>query len=175
MAERPQPFAITTPPGALERLHERLAGAVLPDQIEGITWEHVNSERDDVPVFDVVVPSLPGYGYSTSPTQTGFGIAAMAETLHLLMLKLGYTSYTVQGGDWGSTISRVIAIKYPQYCKAMHINGVYCLPPVGWNLWKIKSALWFAGLTSIYDKQSDTLIRDIYDFIKKETGYLYFY
>ncbi|KAF8869907.1 Alpha/Beta hydrolase protein [Infundibulicybe gibba] len=54
----------------------------------------------DHPSFHVVVPSLPGYGFSTAPTKKGFSLTQYAETCHKLMLVLGYNEYVTQGGDW---------------------------------------------------------------------------
>jgi hypothetical protein len=53
------------------------------------------------PVFDIVAPSLPNFGFSQGVSKRGFTLAQYAETCHKLMLKLGYTEYVTQGGDWG--------------------------------------------------------------------------
>ena len=55
----------------------------------------------DKPAFHVVSPSLPNYGFSDGVKKRGFGLKQYAETLDKLMLKLGYTEYVTQGGDWG--------------------------------------------------------------------------
>jgi len=52
------------------------------------------------PTFDVVAPSLPGFGFSDAPKQQGFAGPQYAETFHKLMLALGYNEYVTQGGDW---------------------------------------------------------------------------
>ncbi|KAL9103888.1 MAG: hypothetical protein Q9163_001125 [Psora crenata] len=72
--------------------------------------------------FDVVAPSLPGYGFSSYTSKAGFKHEHHAETMHKLMQRLGYQEYVVQGGDWGSFIARCIAILYPDNVKAMHVN-----------------------------------------------------
>ncbi|KAL8922523.1 MAG: hypothetical protein Q9172_003530 [Xanthocarpia lactea] len=74
--------------------------------------------------FDVVAPSLPGYGFSQCPDLPGFDNQHDAEVLHQLMLKLGYDRYVVQGGDWGSDIARNIGRLYPEHVKAVHINHI---------------------------------------------------
>ncbi|THG92757.1 hypothetical protein EW026_g8256 [Hermanssonia centrifuga] len=75
------------------------------------------------PSFHVVAPSLPGFGFSSAPTKTGFAMAQYAEFAHKLMLSLGYTEYIVQGGDWGSFIAYRLAYLYgPKYVKAWHTN-----------------------------------------------------
>ncbi|QKX54233.1 uncharacterized protein TRUGW13939_01318 [Talaromyces rugulosus] len=72
--------------------------------------------------FDVVAPSLPGYGFSEYTKKRGFDLRKHAETFHNLMCKLGYENYVVQGGDWGSWVVRAIALMYPQNIRALHLN-----------------------------------------------------
>ena len=56
--------------------------------------------------FDVVIPSMPGYGYSGRPTQTGWDVSHIARAWVVLMRRLGYTKFVAQGGDWGAVIVR---------------------------------------------------------------------
>jgi len=72
--------------------------------------------------FHVVAPSLPGYGFSGYPKKKGFDLRKVAEVLQKLMLRLGYEKFLVQGGDWGSHISRCIGILYPENTLAIHTN-----------------------------------------------------
>ncbi|KAI1194768.1 microsomal epoxide hydrolase [Nemania serpens] len=81
------------------------------------------------PAFDLVVPSLPNFGFSDGPKARGFTLAQYAETLNKLMLKLGYDEYVTQGGDWGTHISRALAHLFPQHCKATHLNMDSANPP----------------------------------------------
>ena len=74
--------------------------------------------------FDVVAPSLPGYGFSSYPEMAGFKHEHTAETMLRLMGVLGYQSFCVQGGDWGSDIARTMGIRYPESVKAVHLNFV---------------------------------------------------
>ncbi|KAG0370620.1 Alpha/Beta hydrolase protein [Gamsiella multidivaricata] len=83
--------------------------------------------------FQIIVPSLPGFGWSQAPSQKKFGVRAMAKTLHELMQHLGYKHYLAQGGDWGAIISRTIATLYPEHCLAIHVNMLPCLPPRPWT------------------------------------------
>jgi pimeloyl-ACP methyl ester carboxylesterase len=76
--------------------------------------------------FHVVAPSLPGYGFSSYPRKAGFDLRKVAEVLQKLMLRLGYDQFVVQGGDWGSHISRIIGLQYPKNALAVHTNMV-CL------------------------------------------------
>lgn len=81
-----------------------------------------NPENPDFPAFHFVALSLPNYGFSTGSQKKGFALAQYAETCHKLMLKLGYPQYVTQGGDWGTFISRTLALLYPQHCVATHLN-----------------------------------------------------
>lgn len=72
--------------------------------------------------FHVVAPSLPGYGFSSCPAKSGFTMFHIAELMHKLMLRLGYTNYVVQGGDWGAMIACTMAAYYPSHVKALHVN-----------------------------------------------------
>ena len=72
--------------------------------------------------FDVIIPSLPGFGFSGRPSRP-IGPRKMAEILNKLMIEnLGYKNYIVQGGDWGATIANWIGYDHSKSCKAIHIN-----------------------------------------------------
>lgn len=92
-------------------------------------FNELGHDAGDGPAFDVVVPSLPNYGFSEGSKKRGFGIAEYAATCHQLMQKLGYNKYVTQGGDWGFFITRAIGILYPQYCKASHVNMPFGMEP----------------------------------------------
>ncbi|KAF6785184.1 epoxide hydrolase, partial [Colletotrichum sojae] len=79
--------------------------------------------------FHVVAPSLPGYGFSQYSKKAGFGLDQHAACFALLMKKLGYEQYVCQGGDWGSSIVRYLALNYPDAVQAIHINMFLALPP----------------------------------------------
>ncbi|KAI9149992.1 microsomal epoxide hydrolase [Paramyrothecium foliicola] len=80
------------------------------------------TEPEEGQAFHVVAPSLPNFGFSDRVSKPGFSPVQHAETLHKLMLKLGYNQYVNQGGDWGFIIVRLMAAKYPEHCLATHIN-----------------------------------------------------
>lgn len=71
--------------------------------------------------FDVVCPSLPGYGYSGKPTATGWGVERIAEAWDDLMIRLGYPRYGAQGGDWGAAVTTQIG-RNGRHCVAIHTN-----------------------------------------------------
>ncbi|KAM0151547.1 hypothetical protein ACHAQE_008485 [Botrytis cinerea] len=81
------------------------------------------------PSFHIVAPSLPNFGFSSGVKKRGFAMAQYAETLNKLMIKLGYSEYVTQAGDWGFWITRAIGKLYPKHCKASHLNMVYAQPP----------------------------------------------
>lgn len=72
--------------------------------------------------FHIVCPSLPGYGFSDKPSETGFGIPKIAEVWDELMVALGYTQYFAQGGDWGAAVTTEIAVQKRGHCRAIHLN-----------------------------------------------------
>ncbi|HTS81960.1 MAG TPA: epoxide hydrolase [Myxococcaceae bacterium] len=74
--------------------------------------------------FDVVVPSIPGYGFSDRPTSPGMSNAAVAELWIGMMEALGYPRFAAQGGDWGAGISTWIARKAPERLIGLHLNYI---------------------------------------------------
>ena len=72
--------------------------------------------------FDVVIPSMPGYGFSGKPTGTGWGPERMARAWAELMRRLGYTRYVAQGGDWGAFVVDFMGIQAPPGLLAIHTN-----------------------------------------------------
>ena len=79
--------------------------------------------------FDVVIPSMPGYGFSGKPTDTGWGPDRIARAWAELMKRLGYTRYVAQGGDWGAPVSSAMARQAPAGLLGIHINLPATVPP----------------------------------------------
>lgn len=79
--------------------------------------------------FDVVIPSLPGYGFSGKPTATGWKPARIARAWTTLMKRLGYTKFVAQGGDWGNAISEVMALQAPPELLGISTNMAATVPP----------------------------------------------
>src|ERR1700720_3784488 len=79
--------------------------------------------------FDVVIPSLPGYGFSGKPAKPGWNPVTIAKAWATLMQRLGYTKYVAQGGDWGNAISEVMALQQPPGLLGIHTNMAATVPP----------------------------------------------
>jgi pimeloyl-ACP methyl ester carboxylesterase len=86
---------------------------------------HGGSAED---AFDVVVPSMPGYGFSGKPTSTGWGPERMARAWAELMKRLGYTHYVAQGGDWGAFVVDQMGLQAPAGLLAIHSNMPATVP-----------------------------------------------
>jgi epoxide hydrolase len=76
--------------------------------------------REDA--FSVVIPSIPGYGFSEKPTEPGYHPRRIAELYAKLMARLGYSRYGAQGGDFGSTITRALAVQDGSHMLGLHLN-----------------------------------------------------
>jgi len=79
--------------------------------------------------FHVVIPSMPGYGFSGKPTTTGWDPARMARAWVMLMKRLGYTQFVAQGGDWGAMVADVMATQAPPELLGIHLNWPFTVPP----------------------------------------------
>jgi quercetin dioxygenase-like cupin family protein/pimeloyl-ACP methyl ester carboxylesterase len=78
--------------------------------------------------FDVVIPSLPGFGFSARPTEAGWGLERIGGSFDVLMKRLGYTRYVAQGGDWGSGIVQAMGRQAPAGLLGIHTNLPSALP-----------------------------------------------
>jgi len=79
--------------------------------------------------FDVVIPSLPGYGFSGKPTATGWHPTRIATAWTTLMRRLGYKKFVAQGGDWGNAVSEVMALQAPPELLGISTNMPATVPP----------------------------------------------
>ncbi|HWB01411.1 MAG TPA: epoxide hydrolase [Verrucomicrobiales bacterium] len=79
--------------------------------------------------FDVVIPSMPGYGYSGKPATTGWDPPRIARAWTTLMKRLGYTKFVAQGGDWGALITELMGVQAPPELLAIHTNMPSAVPP----------------------------------------------
>uniref|UniRef100_A0A0R3RIX1 Epoxide hydrolase n=1 Tax=Elaeophora elaphi TaxID=1147741 RepID=A0A0R3RIX1_9BILA len=72
--------------------------------------------------FEIIAPSIPGFGWSSAPMKKGFGPQAAVRIFHKLMIRLGFSRFLLQGGDWGRSITTDIAFYYPQSVIGLHLN-----------------------------------------------------
>jgi epoxide hydrolase len=124
--------------------------------IEPLT-DPVKFGGDPADAFDVVCPSLPGYGFSEHPGTTGWGIDRIARAWAQLMSLLGYERYGAQGGDWGSMVTASLARQDPGHVAGIHLN----MPVVG------REAMSMDNLT----ESEQATLGYMAEFQKWETGY----
>ena len=112
---RPMPLVITHGwPGSVFEMLRLIP--LLADPVA-----HGGSAQDS---FDVVVPSIPGYGFSDRPTSPGMSNSAVADLWIGLMERLGYPRFAAQGGDWGAGISTWVARRAPERLVGLHLNYI---------------------------------------------------
>jgi pimeloyl-ACP methyl ester carboxylesterase len=96
--------------------------------VEPLTEPTVYGGRPE-DAFDLVMPSIPGFGFSGKPTSPGWDPDRIARTWAKLMKRLGYTRYVAQGGDWGAPISSAMARQAPAGLLGIHLNYPASVPP----------------------------------------------
>ena len=95
----------------------------------GPLTDPVSFGGDAADSFDVVVPSLPGFGFSQKPTRTGWTVSRIASAWVELMKRLGYTRWAAQGGDWGAVVTTALGVMQPDGLLGIHLNTQYAFPP----------------------------------------------
>jgi pimeloyl-ACP methyl ester carboxylesterase len=111
--------------------------------------------------FDVVIPSLPGYGFSGKPNTTGWDPARIARAWTTLMTRLGYTRFVAQGGDWGNAITEQMALQAPPELIGMHTNMAATVPA------EIQTALQLGGQPPYVLSGDEKVAWDQLDFFYK--------
>jgi pimeloyl-ACP methyl ester carboxylesterase len=116
--------------------------------------------------FDLVIPSMPGYGFSGKPTATGWGPERIASANITLMRRLGYTKFVAQGGDWGALIVDLMGVEAPPELLGIHTNMAGAVPV------EINQAA-FTGAPAPADLSSDELLgyEHLADFYKNGLAY----
>lgn len=84
---------------------------------------------DDQPAFTVILPSLPGYGFSDRPTAPGWNLARIADAWVVLMDRLGYPRFLAQGGDWGAMVTVTLALRHPDRVAMLHTTVPHATRP----------------------------------------------
>ncbi|QEA17614.1 epoxide hydrolase [Novosphingobium ginsenosidimutans] len=88
----------------------------------GVIDKLTNPDDPTAPAFHLVLPSLPGYGFSGKPTRTGWGVEKIGRAWGELMARLGYEKWFAQGGDWGSIVTTAIGVQQVPGCIGIHLN-----------------------------------------------------
>ncbi|HUZ09163.1 MAG TPA: epoxide hydrolase [Acidimicrobiales bacterium] len=125
-------------------------------EVVGPLTDPVAHGGDPADAFHVVVPSLPGYGWSDKPATTGWGIERIAEAWGTLMARLGYDRYGAQGGDWGAGVTTRLGIQDPGHLAGIHLNLVAARPEPGQRE---------------FDEEEQRAIADLAHYTEWESGY----
>jgi pimeloyl-ACP methyl ester carboxylesterase len=123
--------------------------------------------------FHVVIPSMPGYGFSGKPATTGWGPERIARAYVELMKRLGYTQFVAQGGDWGAIIVDLMAVDQPPELLGIHTNMAGTVPPEIDRLFRSDIIGATNALGSLPSGLSDEEVRacEQLDFVWKHVGY----
>ena len=105
-------------PGSVIEFHKVIGPLTEPEKLGGNAAD----------AFHVVVPSLPGYGFSDKPVAPGWTIEKIASAWSVLMTRLGYEQYVAQGGDWGAAVTTALAMLKPAGLAGVHMNIVSARP-----------------------------------------------
>src|SRR5215510_1487443 len=118
--------------------------------------------------FDVVIPSVPGFGFSGKPTGTGWDPEHIARTWAELMKRLGYTRYVAQGGDWGAPISSAMARQAPAGLLGIHLNLPATVPT------EVGAALAAGGPAPAGLSEKERAVFDALDAYRRKNSSAYF-
>lgn len=112
------------------------------------------------PAFHVVVPSLPGFGYSDKPTTTGWDVGKIAAAWVTLMGRLGYSTFMAHGGDWGGVVTATLAGRFPEHVLGIHTTLAQAPPEVTTDgltdterAWADDTRNFWSGSSAAYAKQ----------------------
>src|SRR5690606_39141406 len=101
------------------------------------------------PAFHVVVPSLPGFGYSDKPAQTGRGVEKIAAAWGELMQRPGYSRFVAHGGDWGGNVTTVLGGMFPEHVLGLHATSGLAAPGMPTDSLRAVEREW-VGQTQIF-------------------------
>jgi len=117
-------------------------------------------------VFEAIVPSIPGYGFSEAAHKEGFHPAEAGRLFDKLMQRLGFNNYYVQGGDWGVLISQGMAVMFPERVTGIHINGAIADTPLG----RVKQVIGAIFPSLIYPQDTINDFYPIGNYVKNFLG-----
>jgi len=112
---------------------------------------------DPADAFHLVLPSLPGYGFSERPARTGWTVERIARSWLTLMQRLGYDRFVAQGGDWGSAVTTALAHMHPPQLAGIHLNMPIVFPN--------------SSEAEEWTEQEAAVAADMHRFGEEETGY----
>ncbi|XP_075387013.1 epoxide hydrolase 1 [Tenrec ecaudatus] len=132
-----------------------------------------NHGLSDEHVFEVICPSIPGYGFSEASSKKGLGSVATARIFYKLMLRLGFQEFYAQGGDWGSLICTNLAQMAPRHVKGLHVNMAFVLK----NSFFLTVLLGprFRRLFSYTERDAELLFpfKKVFHSMVRESGYMH--
>jgi epoxide hydrolase len=97
-------------------------------KVIGPLTEPASHGGSDDDAFHLVCPTLPGFGFSGKPSETGWGVERIGIAWGQLMARLGYDRYVAQGGDWGAAVTCSMGITETQHCAGIHTIVLWALP-----------------------------------------------
>lgn len=119
-------------------VHERRTGAKLIVLLSGWPSTFAEFEKIVAPLkargYDLLAPSLPGFGFSGPTSQTGWTPRRIAGALAQLITALEYDSYGVHGGDWGAMVASQLALAEPDRCRGLHLSMIIAPKPAGFDM-----------------------------------------
>ncbi|NIK56716.1 epoxide hydrolase family protein [Kribbella shirazensis] len=142
--------------------------------------ELADPDDADAPAFHVVVPSLPGFGYSDKPATTGWGTEKIAAAWVELMGRLGYSKFAAHGGDWGGVVTAVLGGRYPTNVLGIHTTLAQAPPGLTTDgltaverQWTEETRAFYEGPRGAYAKQQATRPQTIgYSLVDSPVGLL---
>jgi len=124
--------------------------------------------------FHIVLPSLPGYGFSRHSGKEGVHQVVTADLFVALMSRLGYPTFVAQGGDWGSVVVSALGANYPERCRAIHLNMVpLSMPLMAPSFFTKARGLLTALFPSWFLLENETPASVTFPKVLKEAGYFY--
>ncbi|KAM4771826.1 epoxide hydrolase 1 isoform 1-T2 [Rhinophrynus dorsalis] len=130
----------------------------------------------DEHIFEVICPSIPGYGFSEASHKLGCDSVAVARIFYKLMRRLGFREFYAQGGDWGSLICTNLAQIAPDHVKGLHLNVVFAFPNTLPQILSVMLGQRFPGLFGLQEED----VKRMFPFLKKafyhsmkESGYMH--